>query len=150
MLSQLPMYQQKGKQAYRPDLRKMEAFCSHLNSAEKKIKTMTTDPSRVRRKDPGEPNKCPVFDLHKIYSDAERKKWVIQGCRSGSIGCIDCKKPLIDSILEEQQPMRERALQYEENPALVRSIVAEGGETARTIARDTLEDVRNAMGLDYN
>ena len=77
------------------------------DSVEKKIKTMTTDPARVRRKDPGDPNICPVFDLHKIYSDAERKKWVIQGCRSGSIGCIDCKKPLIDSILEEQQPMRE-------------------------------------------
>ena len=119
------------------------------DSVEKKIKTMTTDPARVRRKDPGDPNICPVFDLHKIYSDAERKKWVIQGCRSGSIGCIDCKKPLIDSILEEQQPMRERAKQYEENPDLVKSIVSEGCEKARNIAKSTLEEVRSAMGLDY-
>ncbi len=119
------------------------------DSVEKKIKTMTTDPARVRRKDPGDPNICPVFDLHKIYSDAERKKWVIQGCRSGSIGCIDCKKPLIDSILEEQQPMRERAKQYEENPDLVKSIVSEGCEKARNVAKSTLEEVRSAMGLDY-
>ena len=110
---------------------------------------MTTDPARVRRKDPGDPNICPVFDLHKIYSDAERKKWVTQGCRSGSIGCIDCKKPLIDSILEEQQPMRERAKQYEENPDLVKSIVSEGCEKARNVAKSTLEEVRSAMGLDY-
>ena len=119
------------------------------DSVEKKIKTMTTDPARVRRKDPGDPNKCPVFDLHKIYSDAERKNWVIQGCKSGGIGCIDCKKPLIDSILEEQQPMRERAKQYEENPDLVKSIVSEGCEKARNIAKSTLEEVRSVMGLDY-
>ena len=119
------------------------------DSVDKKIKTMTTDPARVRRKDPGDPNKCPVFDLHKIYSDAEQKEWVIQGCRSGSIGCVDCKKPLIESILEEQQPMRERAKQYEENPDLVKSIVSEGCEKARNIARSTIEEVRSAMGLDY-
>jgi len=119
------------------------------DSVDKKIKTMTTDPARVRRKDPGDPNKCPVFDLHKIYSDAEQKEWVIQGCRSGSIGCVDCKKPLIESILEEQQPMRERAKQYEENPDLVKSIVSEGCEKARNIAKSTIEEVRSAMGLDY-
>ena len=119
------------------------------DSVDKKIKTMTTDPARVRRKDPGDPNKCPVFDLHKIYSDVEQKEWVIQGCRSGSIGCVDCKKPLIELILEEQQPMRERAKQYEENPDLVKSIVSEGCEKARNIAKSTLEEVRLAMGLDY-
>ena len=119
------------------------------DSVDKKIKTMTTDPARVRRKDPGDPNKCPVFDLHKIYSDVEQKEWVIRGCRSGSIGCVDCKKPLIESILEEQQPMRERAKQYEENPDLVKSIVSEGCEKARNIAKSTLEEVRLAMGLDY-
>ena len=119
------------------------------DSVDKKIKTMTTDPARVPRKDPGDPNKCPVFDLHKIYSDAEQKEWVIRGCRSGSIGCVDCKKPLIESILEEQQPMRERAKQYEENPDLVKSIVSEGCEKARNIAKSTLEEVRLAMGLDY-
>lgn len=120
------------------------------DSVDKKIRTMTTDPARVRRTDPGDPDKCPVFQLHEVYSDDDRKQWVREGCTSAGIGCLDCKKPLIDAVLEEQQPMRERALQYEENPDLVRSIVAEGCETARTIARDTLEDVRNAMGLDYN
>ena len=120
------------------------------DSVDKKIRTMTTDPARVRRTDPGDPDKWPVFQLHEVYSDDDRKQWVREGCTSAGIGCLDCKKPLIDAVLEEQQPMRERALQYEENPDLVRSIVAEGCETARTIARDTLEDVRNAMGLDYN
>ena len=119
------------------------------DSVEKKIKTMTTDPARVRRIDPGDPDKCPVFNLHKIYSDDERRQWVRDGCASAGIGCIDCKKPLIDAVLEEQQPMRERAQQYEENPDLVKSIVSEGCEKARTIAKSTLEEVRAVMALDY-
>ena len=119
------------------------------DSVEKKIKTMTTDPARVRRTDPGDPDKCPVFELHKIYSDDERRQWVRDGCTSAGIGCIDCKKPLIDAVLEEQQPMRERAQQYEENPDLVKSIISEGCEKARTIAKSTLEEVRSAMALDY-
>ena len=119
------------------------------DSVEKKIKTMTTDPARVRRTDPGDPDKCPVFNLHKIYSDDERRQWVRDGCTSSGIGCIDCKKPLIDAVLEEQQPMRERAQQYEENPDLVKSIISEGCEKARTIAKSTLEEVRSAMALDY-
>ena len=119
------------------------------DSVMQKIKTMTTDPARVRRNDPGEPDKCPVFSLHKIYSDVETRNWVREGCTSAGIGCIDCKKPLIDAILVEQQPMHDRAAQYEENPELVKSIVAEGCEKARTIAKSTLEDVRLAMGLDY-
>jgi tryptophanyl-tRNA synthetase len=119
------------------------------DSVEKKIKTMTTDPARVRRTDPGDPDKCPVFELHKIYSDDERRQWVRDGCASAGIGCIDCKKPLIDAVLEEQQPMRERAQQYEENPDLVKSIISEGCEKARTIAKSTLEEVRSAMALDY-
>jgi tryptophanyl-tRNA synthetase len=118
-------------------------------SVQKKVKTMTTDPARVRRTDPGDPGKCPVFNLHKIYSDADTRQWVTNGCTTAGIGCLDCKKPLIDSILEEQQPMRERARQYEDSPDLVKSIVAEGCEKARTIARSTLEEVRTAMGLDY-
>ncbi|MEX2490074.1 MAG: tryptophan--tRNA ligase [Pseudomonadales bacterium] len=118
-------------------------------SVEKKIRTMTTDPARVRRADPGDPDKCPVFDLHRIYSDEDVRDWVRQGCTSASIGCLDCKKPLIDSVLAEQQPMRERAQQYEENPDLVKTIVSEGCERARSIAKSTLEDVRQAMGLDY-
>ena len=119
------------------------------DSVAEKIKTMTTDPARVRRNDPGEPDRCPVFSLHKIYSDDKTREWATTGCTSAGIGCIDCKKPLIDAILVEQQPMRERAQQYEENPELVKSIVAEGCEKARIIAKSTLEDVRLAMGLDY-
>jgi len=119
------------------------------DSVAKKIKTMTTDPARVRRTDKGNPDKCPVFQLHEVYSDDERKQWVREGCTTAGIGCIDCKMPLIDAVLEEQQPMRERAEQYEDNPELVKSIVAEGCEKARTIAKSTLEDVRQAMGLNY-
>jgi len=115
----------------------------------KNIRTMTTDPQRVRRNDPGNPDVCPVYQLHEVYSDDETKEWVREGCTSAGIGCIDCKNPLIDSVLEEQQPMRERARQYEENPDLVKSIVAEGCEKARSIAKATLEEVRSAMGLDY-
>jgi len=119
------------------------------DSVNKKIKTMTTDPARVRRTDPGDPDKCPVFKLHEVYSDDERRQWVREGCTSAGIGCIDCKKPLIEAVLAEQQPMRERARQYEENPDLVKSIIAEGCEKARSVAKSTLEEVRTAMGLDY-
>ncbi|MBT3625505.1 MAG: hypothetical protein HN526_15525 [Gammaproteobacteria bacterium] len=110
---------------------------------------MTTDPARVRRTDPGNPDVCPVFMLHEVYSDDETKAWVREGCTSAGIGCIDCKKPLIDQVLVEQQPMLERARQYEENPDLVKTIVAEGCEKARSIAKATMEEVRSAMGLDY-
>lgn len=114
-----------------------------------KLKTMTTDPARMRRSDPGDPDKCPVFKLHEIYSDDDTRQWIREGCTSAGIGCLDCKKPLIDKVLEEQKPMRERARQYEENPDLVKSIVAEGCEEARVIARATIEEVRQAIGLDY-
>lgn len=119
------------------------------DSITRKINTMTTDPARVRRHDPGDPKKCPVFTLHEVYSSDDTRAWVQDGCRSASIGCLDCKKPLIDNILKEQEPMLERAKQYEENPDLVKSIIAEGCESARTMARSTLEDVRSAMGLNY-
>ncbi|MDG2070247.1 MAG: tryptophan--tRNA ligase [Pseudomonadales bacterium] len=119
------------------------------DSVDKKIKTMTTDPARIRRTDPGDPDKCPVFKLHEVYSDDNRRQWAREGCTSAGIGCIDCKKPLIEAVLAEQQPMRERARQYEENPDLVKSIIAEGCEKARSVAKSTLEEVRAAMGLDY-
>ncbi len=115
----------------------------------KKIRTMTTDPARVRRHDAGNPDVCPVFKLHEVYSDEDTRNWVREGCTSAGIGCIDCKNPLIDAVLEEQQPMRERAKQYEDNPDLVRGIVAEGCEKARQVAKATLEEVRAAMGLNY-
>ena len=119
------------------------------DSVIKNIRTMTTDTARVRRNDPGNPDVCPVYKLHEIYSDDETKSWVRDGCTSAGIGCIDCKTPLIDAVLEEQQPIRERAQQYEDNPDLVKGIVAEGCEKARNVAKATLEEVRSAMGLNY-
>lgn len=115
----------------------------------KKIRTMPTDPARVRRTDPGDPEKCPVWQLHQVYSDAATKEWVMKGCTSAGIGCIECKQPVIDAVLKEQEPMRERAQQYLDNPKLVREIVAAGGELARTRARETMHEVREAMGLGY-
>ncbi len=118
-------------------------------SVQAKLRTMPTDPARVRRTDPGEPEKCPVWPLHQIYSSAETKAWVQQGCRSAGIGCLECKQPLIDAVLAELAPIRERALEFENNPALVRNIIAEGCEAARDVARVTMEEVREAMGLAY-
>jgi tryptophanyl-tRNA synthetase len=112
-----------------------------------KLRTMQTDPARVRRTDPGDPDKCPVWDLHKIYSDAPTRQWANEGCRTAAIGCLDCKKPVIDKIVEEITGMRKRAQEFEDNPDLVRSIVAEGADKAREAARQTLDDVRRAMHL---
>ena len=116
-------------------------------STEEKIRTMQTDPARVRRKDPGNPENCPVFGLHQIYSDEQTVKWVTDGCRNAGIGCIDCKQPLIDAITSEQRERRERAAKFEEDPGLVHSILLEGSEKARDVARETIEDVRAAIGL---
>jgi tryptophanyl-tRNA synthetase len=116
----------------------------------KKIRTMQTDPQRVRRTDPGEPEKCPVWQFHQIYSNDEIKSWVQQGCRSAGIGCIECKQPVIDGVLKEQEPMRERAKMYEQDPQLVKNIIADGCEKARKLAQDTMRDVREAIGLDYS
>lgn len=115
----------------------------------KKLKTMQTDPARVRRTDPGDPEKCPVWDLHKIYSDEGAKTWVQDGCRSAGIGCLECKQPLIDRVVAEIEGFRAHAQEYQDNPEFVRSIIAEGCEEARDEARDTLDDVRKAMGLNY-
>src|SRR5512146_1327830 len=116
----------------------------------KKIRTMPTDPARVRRTDPGDPDKCPVWQLHQVYSNEATKQWVQQGCRSAGIGCIECKQPVIAAVLEEQKPMRERAQQYLDDPSLVRNIIADGCEKARKLANETMRDVREAMGLGYN
>tara|TARA_B100000676_G_scaffold54513_1_gene53625 strand:- start:3801 stop:4814 length:1014 start_codon:yes stop_codon:yes gene_type:complete len=118
-------------------------------SVEQKLKTMPTDPARVRRADPGNPSRCPVWKLHNVYSNDDVKSWAIKGCKSASIGCVDCKGPLIDSVLKEQQPVRERALEYLSNPESVQAVIDEGSERAREVARDTLEEVKNAMGLNY-
>jgi len=114
-----------------------------------KIRKMQTDPARVRRTDPGEPERCPVWDLHKVYSDASTKDWVLQGCRTAGIGCLECKQPVIDSINAELKPIRERAVQFEEDPTLVRNIIQDGCEKASDLADETMRDVRAAMGLDY-
>ena len=116
---------------------------------EKKIRTMPTDPARVRRNDPGDPEKCPVWQFHQVYSSPETCAWVQEGCKTAAIGCLDCKKPIIESVQEEVISIRQRAKQYEENPDLVRSIVLEGCEKARESAQQTLDDVRSAMGLNY-
>jgi len=116
---------------------------------EQDLRTMPTDPARVRRTDPGDPGKCPVWQLHEVYSDDATRKWVNEGCRSAGIGCIDCKQPVIEAVLAELAPIRERAQEYLGDPKLVRSIINEGNEAARDVARDTLEEVREAMGLAY-
>ena len=116
----------------------------------KKIRTMPTDPARVRRSDPGDPAKCPLWQFHLVYSDEDTKAWVQQGCTTAGIGCLECKQPVIDAILAEQQPMHERARMYEEDPTLVRNIIADGCEKADKLAQETMRDVREAMGLDYS
>jgi len=119
-------------------------------SIRKKIRTMPTDPARVRRSDPGDPAKCPVWQFHLVYSDIKTREWVQWGCKSAGIGCLDCKSPVIDMILAEQAPMYERIKQYEEDPTLVRNIIADGCEKANKLAEETMRDIREAMGLSYS
>jgi tryptophanyl-tRNA synthetase len=117
------------------------------DSVARKLKTMQTDPARVRRTDPGDPDKCPVFSLHRIYSDQATQDWAAAGCRSAAIGCLQCKQPLIDKVVTEVTAMRERAREFYENPELVTNLVAEGCQKARETARETMADVRRAMHL---
>ena len=119
-------------------------------SVAKKIRTMQTDPARVRLTDPGDPEKCPVWQLHQIYSSDSTREWVQTGCRSAGIGCLECKQPVLDEIQKEQDGMRERAQPYLDDPTLVRSIVADGCERASKLAQETMRDVRDAMGLGYS
>jgi len=114
-----------------------------------KLRTMPTDPARVRRTDPGNPDICPVWQLHGIYSADEVKDWVREGCTSAGIGCLDCKQPIIESVLAELLPIQERASEFEQDPGRVRAIIREGSEAARDVARETLDEVRQAMGLKY-
>lgn len=120
------------------------------DAVNEKLRTMQTDPARVRRDDPGTPEKCPVWDFHKIYSDEETRDWVQQGCTSAGIGCVDCKKPLIDAVVADLEPMQKRAAEFEKNPDAVRAIIREGNEAASEIARDTMDEVRKVMGLSYS
>ena len=113
-----------------------------------KLRTMPTDPARVRRTDPGDPEKCPVWEFHKIYSDEKTCQWVGEGCRTAGIGCVECKAPVIERVLAELAPIRERARHYEEDPEAIRSVLNDGRERARDAARETMDDVREAMGLE--
>jgi len=119
-------------------------------SVAKKIKSMPTDTNRVRRTDPGDPARCPVWQLHQVYTDEATRATLEQGCRTAGIGCIDCKQPVIEGILKEQVPMRERAQVYLDDPVLVKNIIADGCEKARELARETMRDVRESMGLEYH
>ncbi len=137
---------QKMSKSYNNTIRMREDKAS----VEKKVRTMPTDPARVRRTDPGDPDKCPVWQLHQVYSDADTKEWVQKGCRSAGIGCLECKQPVIDGILREQQPMLERAQKYMDDPSLLRAIIADGCDNARKVTQETMREVREAMGLTYS
>lgn len=119
------------------------------DQVEKKVLTMPTDPARVKRTDPGEPEKCPVWQFHKIYSNEEVKNWVQTGCRTAGIGCIECKRPVVDSINKELKPIQEAITEYESDLGSVKRIVSEGSESAREVACKNLSTVREVMGLDY-
>lgn len=116
---------------------------------EKKILTMPTDPARVKRTDPGEPNRCPLWQFHKVYSSEETKTWAANGCRTASIGCVDCKQPIIKAMVDELQPIQSAIAEYASNPGYVKRILTEGSEAAREEASKTLDEVKEAMGIDY-
>ncbi len=118
-------------------------------SVRKKIRTMPTDPARVKRTDPGNPEICPVWQFHLVYSDDKTRAWADHGCRTAAFGCLECKQPVIDAVLAEQTPMRERAQKYVDDPVLVKNIVADGCEKAQKLAQETMREVRQAMGLNY-
>jgi tryptophanyl-tRNA synthetase len=110
---------------------------------------MVTDPARVRRSDPGNPDVCPVGDLHKIFSSKETMAKVYEGCRSAGIGCIECKSWVADAIVKILNPMQERRKKYEDNPRLAWDILEAGSARAREVAGATMDEVRGSMGLDY-
>ena len=117
---------------------------------EKKIRTMPTDPARVRRTDPGDPDKCPVWQLHQVYSDESTRAWVKEGCRSAGIGCIECKRPVIEGVQVELKPIQERAAEYENDRERVRKVLREGSEAAREVARETMRDVFEALHFTHH
>ena len=125
------------------------ALREDAESVKKKIRTMPTDPARVKLTDPGDPDKCPVWQFHLVYTDDKTREWAAKGCRSAGIGCLECKQPVIDAVLAEQGPMKERAQRYLDDPTLVRNIIADGCDKARKLAQETMREVREVMGLDY-
>lgn len=136
---------QKMSKSYNNTIEMREAS----ESVESKLKRMKTDPARGRLSDPGNPDNCPVWQLHEVYSAEDVKAWVKEGCTTAGIGCLDCKRPIIDSVLKETSEFRRRACEFEESPEIVRGIIAEGSERARDVAKETMVDVRQAMGLSY-
>ena len=116
---------------------------------EQKIKRMPTDPARVKLTDPGDPSKCPVWQLHEVYSSQKVLDWVMEGCTKAKMGCIECKTPLVASVIDELGPMQERIAKYQSDPNLIQEIIFEGSESARSVAKETMEEVRDAMGLTY-
>lgn len=121
-----------------------------IPAVEKKLRSMPTDPARVRRNDPGEPQKCPVWSLHKIYSDEATLSWVDEGCRSAEIGCIDCKGPLISAIKSELSTIQGAIDDWSSQADVVQKIIDRGNEQAREAAQATIKEVRRAMGLRTN
>jgi len=116
-------------------------------SIRQKLKTMVTDPARKLRTDPGDPAKCPVFDLHKVFSTEETRAWAAEGCRTAGIGCIDCKKTLADHLVARIAPISERRRDYEKRPNDVRDVFLEGARRAREVTERTMTDVRSAVKL---
>ena len=114
-----------------------------------RLMSMPTDPARQRRNDPGDPERCPVWELHKIYTASDTRETLAAGCKSAGIGCVDCKKPLLEKILEEQAELQDRARPSEQNPARVREVIESGCERAREVAEETLNEVRLAVGTKY-
>ena len=119
------------------------------DAVEKALNKMPTDTARVRLTDPGEPGRCPVWQFHEVYSNSEVQEAVQVGCREASIGCIQCKSYVVDAVLAEIKPMQERAKEYTEDSSIVRNIIAEGSEKARDVAKETMEEVRQVMGLAF-
>jgi tryptophanyl-tRNA synthetase len=115
-----------------------------------KLKTMVTDPARVRRSDPGNPDVCPVGDLHKIFSDRSTLDKVYEGCRSAKIGCIECKSWAADALVQLLIPMQARRKKYEDNPRLAWDILEAGSERARQAAGETMNEARQAMGMSLS
>lgn len=116
---------------------------------EQKIRTMPTDPARARRKDAGEPNKCPVWAFHQRYSQSKTQDWAREGCRSAAIGCLECKEPIVIAVQQELKPIHERIAELEESRPVVQNLLLEGAESARQVARETLDDVQEALRFHH-
>jgi tryptophanyl-tRNA synthetase len=114
-----------------------------------KIKRMPTDPARIKLTDAGDPQKCPVWQLHEIYSDDKTRNWVVEGCTKAKMGCVECKQPVISAVIDEILPMQERVRKYQKDIDLIKQIIFEGSEKARLVAKETMSEVRDAMGINY-